>query len=127
MAHPHVPTFNRSPHALPHDGTMGVVGSRCIQEREMNMKILEISYPEDLPQAMGESPEDFERELKFLVAAKLYELGRISSGRAGELAGMDRVEFLNRLGRYRISILNYPLEELEREIRGARARAQQNK
>jgi predicted HTH domain antitoxin len=92
----------------------------------MNMKTLEISYPEDLPQAMGESPEDFEQELKFLVAAKLYELGRISSGRAAEMAGMHRVEFLNRLGRYRISVFNYPLEELEREIRGARARAQQD-
>ena len=61
----------------------------------MNMKTLEISYPEDLPQAMGESPEDFERELKFLVAAKLHELGRISSGRAAEMAGMHRVEFLS--------------------------------
>jgi predicted HTH domain antitoxin len=89
------------------------------------MKTLEIPYPEDLPQAMGESPEEFEQELKFLVAAKLYELGRISSGRAAELAGMERVAFLNRLGRYRISVFNYPLEELEREIGEARARAEQ--
>ena len=92
----------------------------------MNMKTFEISYPEDLPQAMGESPENFEREIKFLVAAKLYELGRISSGRASELAGMHRVEFLNRLGQYRISVFNYPLEELEREIQEAKARAQQD-
>ena len=40
----------------------------------MNMKTFEKSYPEDLPQAMGESREDFARELKFPVAAKLYEL-----------------------------------------------------
>jgi len=87
------------------------------------MKTLKIPYPDDLPKALGKTPEDFERELKFLVAAKLYELGRISSGRAAELAGVSRVEFLNRLGRYRISVFNYPLEELEREIREARERA----
>ena len=87
------------------------------------MRTLKIPYPDDLPQALGETPEEFERQLKFLVAAKLYELGRISSGRAAELAGMERVEFLNHLGRHRISVFNYPLEELEREIRVARKRA----
>ena len=81
----------------------------------MGLKTLEIPYPEDLPEAMGESREAFEQELKFLVAAKLYELGRITSGRAAELAGLNRVEFLDLLGRYRISVFNYPLEELERE------------
>lgn len=91
----------------------------------MGMKTLEIPYPEDLPEAMGESPEAFEREIIFLVAAKLYELGRISSGRAADLARMNRIEFLEQLGWYRISIFNYPLEELEREIGEARARAEQ--
>jgi predicted HTH domain antitoxin len=91
----------------------------------MGTKTLEIPYPEDLPEAMGESPEAFEREIIFLVAAKLYELGRISSGRAADLAGMSRVEFIEQLGRYRISIFNYPLEELEREIGEARARTEQ--
>ncbi len=90
----------------------------------MATKTLAISYPEELPEALGETVEEFEQELRFLVAAKLYELGRISSGRAAELAGMNRVEFLHHLGRYRISVFNYPLEGLEREIQEARARAE---
>ena len=89
----------------------------------MGTKTLRIPYPKDLPEALGETPEEFEQELRFLVAAKLYELGRISSGRAAELAGLDRVEFLNNLGRYRIPVFNYSLEELQREIREARGRA----
>lgn len=88
----------------------------------MSTKTLKIPYPKELPQALGETPEEFERELRFLVAAKLYELGRISSGRAAELAGMERVEFLSRLGRYRIPAFNYSLAELEREIQEARER-----
>lgn len=89
----------------------------------MNMRTLEIPYPADMPEALGESPEEFERQIKFLVAAKMYELGRISSGRAAELAGISRVAFLDELGRYRISVFNYSLSELEKEIREARIRA----
>ena len=89
----------------------------------METKTLKIPYPEDLPKALGKTPQEFEQEVRFLVAAKLYEMGRISSGRAAELTGMDRVEFLESLGRYRIPVFNYSLEELEREIREAKARA----
>ena len=52
----------------------------------MDSKALKITYPKDLPEALGETPEDLERELRYLVSAKLYEMGRISSGRAAELA-----------------------------------------
>jgi len=38
------------------------------------MRTLEIPYPANLPAEMGESPEEFEQRLKFLVAARLYEL-----------------------------------------------------
>lgn len=89
----------------------------------MGTKTLRIPYPDDLPEALGESPKEFERELIFLVAGKLYETGRISSGRAADLAGIDRSEFLNMLGRYRIPVLNYSLEELEQEIQESRVRA----
>jgi hypothetical protein len=44
---------------------------------------------------------------------KLYELGRLSSGRAADLAGMTRVEFLLSLNRYRVFPLASELEELE--------------
>jgi predicted HTH domain antitoxin len=90
----------------------------------MGTKTLKIPYPDDLPEALGKSPEEFERELIFLMAGKLYETGRISSGRAADLAGIDRSEFLSMLGRYRIPVTNYSLEELERELQESRARAE---
>lgn len=88
------------------------------------MKTLQIPYPEELLAESGESPEEFERELRFLVAAKLYELGRVTSGRAAAMAGMERVPFLEELGRHRISVVNYSPEELTREIEEAKQRAQ---
>ena len=55
----------------------------------------------------------FARELRLLAAVKLYELGRLSSGRAAELAGMTRVEFLLTLGRYQVFPLEAELADLE--------------
>ena len=57
----------------------------------------------------------FARELRMLATVKLYELGRLSSGRAAELAGMPRVEFLLTLGRYQVFPLEAELADLERE------------
>lgn len=40
--------------------------------------------------------------MKILAAVKLYELGRLSSGRAADLAGISRLEFLARLEQYQV-------------------------
>lgn len=56
------------------------------------------------------------------MAAKLYELGRFSSGRAAEMAGIERVTVLNALGRRRISVFNYSADDLDREIQEAKTR-----
>ena len=90
----------------------------------MSTRELRIPYPEAIPASAGLTSDEFEREMRFLVAAKLYEVGRITSGRAADLAEMDHLHFLDRLGSYRISVWNYDPEELEREIEEARRRAQ---
>lgn len=58
----------------------------------------------------------FARELRLLAAIKLYELGRLSSGRAAELAGLPRVEFLLSLGKYKV----FPFEAELRDLESAR-------
>ena len=55
----------------------------------------------------------FTDELHTPVVVKLYQLGRLSSGQAAELAGMPRVEFLLSLGRYRVFPLDAEVDELE--------------
>jgi predicted HTH domain antitoxin len=48
-----------------------------------------------------------------LSAVKLYELGLLSSGRAAEMAGMGRVEFLLSLARHKVFPFEAELRDLE--------------
>ena len=55
------------------------------------MKQLVIAYPKGLPGLLKLSEEQFAVEVRFLAAAKLFELGKLSSGKAAEMAGIGRV------------------------------------
>jgi predicted HTH domain antitoxin len=81
------------------------------------MKQMRVDYPEDLAQAIQLTPEETEAQILLMAALKMFELGKLSSGKAAELAGLSRVEFLEACGRYRVSPFNYPADELEGELR----------
>lgn len=83
------------------------------------MHSLTIPYSEDLLLSLKESPEEFEAEARLLLAVKLYELGRVSTGRAAELAGISRVEFFFVLGRFGLSPIGVDPDELERDFANA--------
>jgi len=89
-------------------------------EDTMAERALTIPYSDDLLLSLKESPEQFEAEARLLLAVKLYELGRLSSGRAAHLAGMERVEFLFALRRYDVSPMNIDPDELEQDLEHAR-------
>jgi predicted HTH domain antitoxin len=61
-----------------------------------------------------------ERELVLILAAKLYEQGKLSLGQAAELAGLTKRSFMEILGNYGVSVFNYPAEELESDLENAK-------
>ncbi|MGI8544466.1 MAG: UPF0175 family protein [Aridibacter sp.] len=77
---------------------------------------LTIEYADDLLFALGVSDKEFSVEAKFLLAAKLYELGKISSGQAAQLAGKSRVEFLLSLSRLNIPMSNLRADDIQNEL-----------
>ena len=79
----------------------------------MTTRQVVIDIPETVLLSEKTDEITFARELRTLAAVKLYELGRLSSGRAAELAGMTRVEFLLSLGRYKVFPLKAELQDLE--------------
>lgn len=80
---------------------------------------LTIPYPADLLLSLKESPDGFATEARLLLAVKLYELGKISTGHAAELAGLSRTEFFFALGRFKLSPFGQAPDELEQDLANA--------
>lgn len=65
---------------------------------------------------LPESVTISEQEIKMIVAARLFDVGELSSGQAAELAGITKREFIESVGKYGVSIFQYSAEELERDL-----------
>ncbi len=85
----------------------------------MAMNMLTIPYPEELLLSLKENPEQFEAEARLLLAVKLYELGKVSTGMAARLAGMGRVAFMFQLGRFGLSPIGVEPDELAEDMANA--------
>jgi len=57
--------------------------------------------------------------MRVAAAVKWYEVGRMSQGRAAEIAGLTRANFIGALSRYRVSPFQYRAEELTEDLRDA--------
>jgi predicted HTH domain antitoxin len=84
----------------------------CMKTEEIKMK-----YPSGFELAVHMTKEEMEHHIRLMAALKMFELGKVSSGKAAEFAGMSRVEFLETCGRYHVSVFNYPAEEIEQELK----------
>ena len=84
------------------------------------MSKLNISYPPEVLWALQQEPEQFEEEARLLLALKLYETGKLSSGLAAKLAGVPRVTFLFLLGQHGLSPFGEEPDDIERDLANAR-------
>jgi predicted HTH domain antitoxin len=84
------------------------------------MNVLTIEYPPEVLWALQQEPEEFEKEARLLLALKLYESGKLSTGLAAGLAGMSRIAFMFLLGRYGLSPFGETADEIEEDLLHAR-------
>jgi predicted HTH domain antitoxin len=80
------------------------------------MTTVRLDFPDSIVLASGQSPEELADEARLLLALKLFERGRLSSGRAAELSGLSRVDFLFHAGRLGVPVADLDGEELDREF-----------
>ena len=60
-----------------------------------------------------------ESEVALMVAAHLYDDGRLSLGQAADLAGLDKGTFASSIGKFKVSIFNTPIEDVLKDMRDA--------
>ncbi len=76
------------------------------------MAQLNIEVSDGVLAAMRADPESLAQELRIAAAVKWYEIAKVSQGRAAEIAGLTRAEFLEALGRFGVSPFQESADEL---------------
>ena len=75
------------------------------------MKSITINLPDNV--------ELTEKEAAMILAAKLYDMQILTMGRAAELAGISKREFMETVGKYGVAVFKYTLEDLEHDMKNA--------
>ena len=80
------------------------------------MTTLTIELPEKVATALRRDPAGVEKDVRLAAAIEWYRRGMLSQGRAAELAGLSRADFLDELAARKIDVFQVDLEELKSEI-----------
>jgi len=83
------------------------------------MQTVSLEIPATAFAALGESPDEFVVEMRIAAAVKWYELGRLSQGKAAEVAGLTRAAFIEALSRFKVSPIQISSEEMTKELADA--------
>ncbi len=75
------------------------------------MKTLTLKLPDTL--------DIDEKQIAMIIATRLYEQGRLSLGQAAEVAGLSKRTFAELLGKYEVSIFNFPASDLSKDVANA--------
>ena len=80
------------------------------------MKII-LELPEDITELLNEDAQNLADDIKLMAIIKMYELGKISLGKAAEFLKVNETDFMEMLGEYQIPAINYSPLELDEELK----------
>ena len=77
----------------------------------MNMRTIQLNIPDNI------DLRDY--DFSMIVAARLYEEGKVSSGQAAEIVGLSKRTFIELLGKYGVSVFSTSISDLKSDIANA--------
>ena len=80
------------------------------------MTLMTLDMPEEILATLQKDPVEFCQEMRIAAAVKWYELEMVSQGRAAEIAGLTRANFIDALFRYRVSPFQYTARDVLEEL-----------
>lgn len=86
----------------------------------MGASSIKVSFPTELAALLQMPEKEIPLEFQRLVVVKLYELGKLSSGKAAKSLGISRADFLELAGKYQVSVFGNPsLNQLKQDLLNA--------
>lgn len=82
------------------------------------MPTIEVTLPEEVLTALHKSVQEVARDVRIAAATEWYAEGLVSQGKAAELAGLSRPEFLDELARRKVPVIQMTVAELKAELAG---------
>ena len=79
----------------------------------MATETIEVKIPKEL--LIGMEKEKLVEEIKLFTAMRFYEMNVLSLGKAAELAGKDKDDFMESLSEHGIDVVRYSKDELDEE------------
>lgn len=75
------------------------------------MRTIQVNIPDDI------DLKDY--DFSMIIAARLYEDKKLSSGQAAKIAGLSKRTFIELLGRYGVSVFSNSISDLHSDIANA--------
>ncbi|RLD64842.1 MAG: UPF0175 family protein [Bacteroidetes bacterium] len=75
------------------------------------MRTIQVNIPDDI------DLKDY--DFSMIIAARLYEDKKLSSGQAAKIAGLSKRTFIELLGRYGVSVFSKSITDLHSDIANA--------
>jgi predicted HTH domain antitoxin len=87
----------------------------------MDTVTVELRLPRDLVETLDISPERLDQKAIELIALELFREGKISAGKAAELIGQSKAQFIDLLNSRGVPYLDASPEELAEDVAIAQA------
>ncbi|HMC61053.1 MAG TPA: UPF0175 family protein [Candidatus Solibacter sp.] len=81
------------------------------------MSQVTFSIPDEILLALNATPDALASRIRLAASVKLYEMGRLSSGAAAQVAGVPKPYFLSQLADYGVNTFDLSEEDLIHDLK----------